>query len=113
MCFLQRCHGSGVYFCFNTRRFTDAGDNVAIGFEHIEDVGRLEIYQFRWWLINNGIDVRNQGLHCSGKKGKNVRNRQNWKTFEYVYHFVVRDLEPIKNSILIPSWRERLQQSYL
>jgi hypothetical protein len=86
---------------------------VAISFECIEDVNRLEIYWFHWWLINNGINVHNQGLHCSGKKEKNVRNRGNWKTFEYVYHFVVGDLEPIKNSILILSWRERSQQSYL
>jgi hypothetical protein len=53
----------------------DAGDNVAIGFECIKDVGRLEIYWFHWWLINDGIDVCNQGLHCSGKKGKNVRKQ--------------------------------------
>jgi hypothetical protein len=52
-----------------------AGDNVAIGFERIEDVSRLETYWFCWWLINDGINVRNQGLHCSGKKEKNVRNR--------------------------------------
>jgi hypothetical protein len=91
----------------------DAGDNVAIGFEWIEDVGRLEIYWFCWWLISNGVDVCNQGLYCSGKKEKNVRNRQNWKTFEYVYYFVVGDLEPIRNLILILLWRERLQQSYL